>query len=85
MKKGDFHRGIGEAALKMMKYEKVHANRISPDLLTDLTVAQAHYVYFCGESVFSKLPGYIQEIVWSPFGFLLMSEIQVGFFHFSLR
>jgi hypothetical protein len=65
---------ISEGALKMMKYEKVHCKKISNDLITDLTVTQGIYRMLYYEC---KPAGYLQDIMLSPFGFLLLSEMQV--------
>jgi hypothetical protein len=58
-----------------MKYESSRADRLSADLFIDIEACQNIYKEICESK---HLSGFVQEIVHSPFGFLLFSEIQVS-------
>jgi hypothetical protein len=60
----------------MMKYENVHSDRLDSSLFADCEAAKKIYDEIYESDV---MPGYIQEIMFIPFGFLLFSELQVIF------
>lgn len=60
----------------MIKSEIVHKNRLATDLISDIQASKVIY----DSTIFSEeyeIKGFIQEISLIPFGFLLMSNIQV--------
>ena len=63
--------------LKMIKSEFSNQNKISSDVFTDALAAKAVSDGMCLESN-SNIKGYISEIGLDPFGFLLISDIQVN-------
>lgn len=60
----------------MIKSEYNDLNRLSSDIYSDADLAKKMTDDLCLISK-SELHGYIQEISLNPFGFLLISDIQV--------
>jgi hypothetical protein len=65
---------VSKNALKKMKYEIDHENRLSTELMTDCLATKKIYDEICEGHI---MKGMVQEIMFIPFGFLLFSEIQV--------
>ena len=71
-----------------MKYEEIHKDRMSNDIFRDVLITKQLMQSLIGVSTelnisTQKLNGYIQDISLDPFGFLLISELQVKFFTFK--
>ena len=67
---------INYDVLKQIKYEFKHKNRISTEVFFDANATKIITDSLIGNDN-DKIKGYIQEIGLNPFGFLLISEIQV--------
>ena len=67
--------------LKMIKSEFVNRHKMSSDVYIDTLATKTLTDGLCLESS-SNIEGYIQEIGLNPFGFLLLSDIQVNFVFF---
>ena len=65
--------------LKQIKYQFNHKDRFSNDHLVDI---QASKVFFREFAIFDKPEneGYVKDISLDPFGYSLISEIQVLYF-----
>ena len=61
----------------MIKYECRHADRLSPNVYIDSEGAKILMDCLCLE--IGSLEGYIQDTHLNPYGFLLISGIQVSF------
>jgi hypothetical protein len=69
---------INHSVLKAIKYECRHTDRFSSNHITDVQAAKTVM-----ENTFlnvGNLKGYIHEICADPFGFILISSLQVRFF-----
>ena len=64
--------------LKKIKSDFMNRNRISKDIQVDVEAAKVLCEHLCLYSSPGKLSGYVQDISQNPFGFLLMSDIQVS-------
>lgn len=62
-----------------MKSEYLRQNRISTDVYHDANTAKIVHSSYYKKIYDDGLIGYIQEISLDPFGFLLISDIQVVF------
>lgn len=69
--------------LSVIKYEFIHKNRISSNIHDDANGAKIMFDHLlineplnndCGKN---KIVGYIHELGQNPFGYLLISDIQV--------
>lgn len=58
-----------------MKYELNHENRLSTDVLIDAMATQTSFESLIDKS--DHLKGYVHYIVNKPFGFILISDLQV--------
>ena len=56
----------------------MNRDRLSKDIFVDVEAAKVLCEHLCLFSSPGKLSGFVQEINQNPFGFLLMSDIQVG-------
>lgn len=65
-------------ALRQIKFEAVHRNRLSTDVLIDTMSLKNSMNYNCIElQQNDSITGYIQDIFADPFGFIFFSQIQV--------
>jgi hypothetical protein len=60
-----------------MKYELNHENRITTDVLIDAIATQNSFECMIDKP--DHLRGYVHHIVNKPFGFILLSDLQVNF------
>lgn len=60
-----------------MKYEQRHQNLISWFILGDVMGSMNAMKRLCMRSEDSKFDGYVQEVSLEPFGFLLVTYLQV--------
>ena len=64
--------------MKQIKYEIKHEKRLSNDMIIDIISAKRlldkAYLHYS-----AKIPGFIQNISIDPFGYILLSDIQVSF------
>ncbi len=61
-----------------MKHEYVHRNRLSIDIDKDAKMAKQFFDHLClSINQSSKIKGYIRELHSDPFGYILLSELQV--------
>ena len=72
-------KSLKRGVLKTIKSELVHQNRLSNELISDIKAAKTLCDSFCLNSQTTDLFGFIQKISLDPFGFLLLSHIQVFF------
>jgi hypothetical protein len=71
---------IDDSILKQIKYNFVHRERISSFLFGDIRGAKQSCEILClPPDSDDGIKGYFQEIKLSPFGFILISDIQVFF------
>ena len=69
-------RVTSRATLGMMRSEYLHKDRITRDIFQDAMSAQTIFESTCLKLT-GSVKGYLQSIALSPFGFLLLCEIQV--------
>jgi hypothetical protein len=67
-------------SLAMIKSEFLHQNRISNDIFHDAQSAKIIHDNYYKKVFRDGLLGFIQEISLDPFGFLLISDIQVTYY-----
>jgi hypothetical protein len=67
---------LNKNTLATIKYELRHERDLFPDIITDLAAAKLMCEKLCRKS--EILPGFIQFCALNPFGFLMISEIQVN-------
>ena len=61
-----------------IKYQYQHKDKLSNDIYKDIELAKNFFISLAiPPSSMNGLKGYIQEIVHDPFGFLLISDMQV--------
>ena len=66
--------------LRQIKYEYKHKDKISCDIFRDTEATKNLCDFLCVKlNEFDYLNGFVQEHSYNPFGFLLMSQIQVSF------
>ena len=65
------------SVLRQANHESVHAKQQSLNLITDITASKRLSVSHGWTLPRSKIEGFVQDIVLDPFGFLLLSSIQV--------
>ena len=67
--------------MKQIKFQYKHQDRLSVNIYADAEAAQTILEIvtqeFYQEMSSSMLQGFVQYVVFKPFGFLLMSELQV--------
>jgi hypothetical protein len=63
--------------LGVIKYEKVHKDRLAVKLRDDLDSAKIVCDNLCLKIKENGVDGYLQNTQTNPFGFLLLSELQV--------
>ena len=68
---------IKKSVLKTIKNEKMHENRFSNDLICDIKASKILCDSFCITFEETDMLGFIQKTILNPFGFLLLSYIQV--------
>lgn len=74
---------VNKNVFKKINYETRNIDVFSPNMITDCILTKKHFDSFC----FSfhpplEIKGFIQSISLEPFGFVLMSEIQVNINYF---
>ena len=66
------------AKMAQIKYQYQHKDKLSNDIYKDIELTKKFFVSLAiPPSSINGLEGYVQEIVHDPFGFLLISDIQV--------
>jgi hypothetical protein len=65
-----------------MKYELDHENRITTDVLIDAIATQTSFEAITDNS--DHLKGYVHYIINKPFGFILMSDLQVPLYFYNI-
>ena len=69
---------IDSHCLRQLKYEYIHRDRMSNDIFQDARVAKSIMTDLVGDENNKDIKGYIQELSMDPFGFLLISDLQVS-------
>ena len=65
--------------LRQIKYEYKHKDKILSDIFRDTEATKNLCDFLCIKlNDFDSLNGFVQEHSYNPFGFLLMSQIQVN-------
>lgn len=70
-------KGTSQNVLKMIKCQRKNSKLINKDHIVDSKSAMMLCEKICFST--SEIPGYVQEIVESPFGISLFNNIQVNF------
>ena len=65
--------------MKKVKYQYQHKNRLSIDRYIDIDLAKKFFLSLCIPVTKLGLKGFVQEIYHDPFGFILLSDLQVNF------
>ncbi len=63
--------------LSKIKYEELHKDRLSTNFIDDVQAAKELCDNLCFKINENGIDGFIREIQLDPFGFLLISDIQV--------
>jgi hypothetical protein len=69
---------VSSNVLNVMKHEYVHRDRISTEIDKDAKTAKKMFETLCIQIYTpSKILGFIRELHSDPFGYILLSELQV--------
>ena len=64
--------------LRQIKHECLHQNKITSDIFRDTEASKNLCDLLCVQlNINDYLQGFVQEHSYNPFGFILMSQIQV--------